>query len=210
MPVRTKNPATGNGNQLSSFQASKLSRGMRVSDILTLLPNAESLLAQYGLSCYSCAANAYETLEDGCRSHGMPEAEIDDLVTDLNELLKDRPERPQTLSITEPAAQALKELMASQGKSGWGLKVGLDDGGGFAMEFVEKESTGDQIFVNDAVSDVRLFATSLTLASIGGSTIDLREGRFKLDLPSSGKKACACGGTGECQCENGGECACKA
>ncbi len=170
---------------------------MRVSDILTLLPNAESLLAQYGLSCYSCAANAYETLEDGCRSHGMPEAEIDDLVTDLNELLKDRPERPQTLAITELAASALKQLMESQGKAGWGIKVGLDDGGGFAMEFAEKESDGDQIFANELVPDIRLFATSLTLASIGGSTIDLREGRFKLDMPSA-HTGCGCGSACAC------------
>lgn len=200
MPVHTKNPATGNGNQtrMSNVEC-RISKSMRVSDILTLLPNAELLLAQYGLSCYSCAANAYETLEDGCRSHGMPEAEIDDLVTDLNELMKDRPERPQTLSITESAALALKELMASQGKAGWGITVGLDDGGGFAMEFAEKESSGDQVFANESVPDLRLFATSLTLASIGGSTIDLREGRFKLDLPGAQKKGCACGGAG-CGC----------
>lgn len=174
---------------------------MRVSDILTLLPNAESLIAQYGLSCYSCAANAHETLEEGCRTHGMAEATIDDLVTDLNELLKDVPRRPQTLSITEPAANALKELMQSQGKTGWVLKVGLDEGGGFAMEFVEKESADDSVFANSAVPEVVLCATAMTLGSIGGATIDLREGRFKLDLPSIGKTGCAC--------QNGGECACK-
>lgn len=200
MPSGKKTPAAGR-KKLSSSQATKLSRDMKVSEILTLLPNAESLLAQYGLSCYTCAANAYETLEDGCRSHGMAEATIDDLVTDLNELLKDGPKRSHTLSITEPAGQALKELMASQGKAGWGLKVGLDDGGGFAMEFAEKESAGDQVFANAAVPDVKLFATTMTLESIGGATIDLRDGRFKLDLPKAGKTGCAC--------QNGGMCGCK-
>lgn len=187
---------------------------MRVSDILTLLPNSEPLIAQYGLSCFSCSANDSENLEDGCRTHGMPEAEIDDLVTDLNELLKDRPARPQTLTLTAPAARALGELLAAEGKAHWGLQVGLDAAGGFSMEFREQPAADDKQFKNDEVPEVRLFANATTLAGIGGATIDLRDGRFKLDLPDrqagmpegAAKKQCACSG-GECDC--GGNCGCS-
>lgn len=180
---------------------------MRVSDILTLLPNSEPLIAQYGLSCFSCSANDSENLEDGCRTHGMPEAEIDDLVTDLNELLKDRPARPQMLTLTAPAARALGELLAAEGKAHWGLLVGLDSSGGFSMEFREKPEDDDKQFHNDEVPAVRLFANATTLAGIGGATIDLRDGRFKLDMPeASQKRTCACSG-GECDC--GGNCGCK-
>lgn len=209
MPTTSKMPAKAD-EKLPSSPATKLSsikRDMCVLDILTLLPDAAPLLAQYGLSCFSCAANVHETLEMGCRGHGMPEAEIDDLVKDLNEMMKNRPARPEILTLTESAAMQLKEMMQAEGKSGWGLLVGLDDGGGFCMEFRKDADNDHRIFFNEAVSDVKLFATSLTLGSIGGATIDLRDGRFKLDLPEdAAKKMCGCGGAGNCEC--GGECGC--
>jgi hybrid cluster-associated redox disulfide protein len=207
MTTGTKTPAAEAKNPKNSV-ASTIARTMRVSDILTLLPNSASLIAQYGLSCFSCSANDKETLEEGCRTHGMPEAEIDDLVTDLNEMLKDRPDRPQTLSITQAAAEALKNMMEAEDKAGWGLKVGLDDGGGFCMEFSKEATADDRTFANEAVPAVKLFASALTLAGIGGATIDLRDGRFKLDLPEdSKKKQCACKG-GDCTCGGGGNCGC--
>lgn len=179
---------------------------MRVNDILTLLPHAEQLIAQYGLSCYSCASSAYENLEEGCRSHGMKDDVIDDLVTDLNELLAQRAPRPQTLTVTEAAARALGEILAREGKEGWGLQVGLDESGGFSMEFVADPSTGEKTFSNPAVPDVRLFASTATLEGIGGATVDLRDGRFKLDLPEDmQKKTCACANGGECACAKEGK-----
>lgn len=181
---------------------------MRVSDILTLLPHAEPLVAQYGLHCFSCAANAYETLDEGCRTHGFSDQDIDDLVKDLNELLKDQSARPQKLTLTKDAALALKEILSAEGKVDWGLLVGVDEGGGFCMEFVEKPAVDDQICTNEEVPDVRMFASVLTLNSIGGATIDFREGRFKLDVPPMAK-GCKCGKGEECGCEGGGECGCS-
>lgn len=189
--------------------SARIERSMNVADILTLLPNAAPIIAQYGLSCFSCEANSYETIEEGCRGHGMAEADIDDLMTDLNELLTDQPSRPQILTLTESAANALKEIMQSEEKIGWGLKVGLDSAGGFEMEFINAAAADDRTFKNDNVPDVPLFASPLTLTSIGGATIDFREGRFKLDLPEdSKKKACACKNGGTCDCELKGGCGC--
>lgn len=177
---------------------------MRVSDILALLPHAGPLIARYGLSCFGCSANTLETLEDGCRSHGMPEAEIDDLVADLNELLAHRPARPERIALTEDAARALHAVLEQQGKTGWGLVVALDEQGGFCMELREEPASDDKIFAHEAVPEVRLFASALTLGAIGGATIDVRDGRFKLDLPEDARKhACTCGGT--CGCGGGGE-----
>lgn len=177
-----------------------IARTMGVMEILTLLPDSPQLLSQYGLSCFSCSMNASETLEDGCLSHGFQSEDIDDLVTDLNEMLKDRPDRPQTLTLTESAARALLQIMEGQNKTDEGLLVGLDENGGFCMEFQKRAKRDDKIFQNDTVPGVKIFATLMTLAGIGGSTIDFRDGRFKLDLPSdaSTSSGCACGG--ECEC----------
>ncbi len=173
---------------------------MRVAEILSLLPEAEPVIAQYGLHCFHCSANAYEALDEGCRTHGFTEEDIDDLVTDLNELLKNRPERPQMLTITLPAAEQLRGIAEQEGKAGQGLLVGVDENGGFCMEFQEKASPDVRVFFHIDAPDMQIYATLLTLQRIGGATIDFREGRFKLDLPEdSMKKECACG-KGTCGC----------
>ena len=179
-------------------QETAITGGMRVSDIVTLIPEAESVLAEYGLHCFHCSANAYETLEDGCRSHGFDAEEIDELVDDLNQMIKDLPERPMTLTLTKDAALAIRGITEKEKKSGEGLAVIVDGSGGFCMEFRKNPEKDERTFQNDDVSDVRIFASTLTLKRIGGSTIDFREERFKLDLAED--TACAC---------NAGSCGCK-
>lgn len=203
MATPAQTPVTGPEKDANVKDSPRIVRTMRVSDILALVPDAEPVIAQYGLSCFSCSANAYETLEEGCRTHGMAETDIDDVVKDLNELLSQRPSRPSTLTVTEAAAQGLKEIMEKEEKVGWGLVVALDEGGNFCMEFHEKPDALHHFFFHPSVPDVHVYASTLTLASIGGATIDMRDGRFKLDVQSA-KPVCACGGN--CAC--GGECEC--
>lgn len=184
-------------------------RSMNVAEILALLPDSASLLAQYGLSCFSCSANATETLEDGCRTHGFTDEDLTDLITDLNEMLTAKPERPQMLTLTKVAALQLKGILEAEGKAGWGLQVGLDANGGFSMELSEKASPTDKIFSCNDVPGMSLFASPVTLFSIGGATIDFRDGRFKLDLPEDLiKKQSCCQGKDACDCR-GGECGCQ-
>ncbi len=182
-------------------------RSMNVAEILALLPDSASLLAQYGLSCFSCSANTTETLEDGCRTHGFSDEDLDDLITDLNQMLADKPERPQTLTLAKDAALQLKDILAAEGKAGWGLQVGLDANGGFSMELAEKAEAGDTTFDCAEVPGIALFASPVTLFSIGGATIDFRDGRFKLDLPEDLIKKSCCQGKDACEC-GGGECGC--
>lgn len=180
---------------------------MRVRDIQMILPVAEECMAQYGLHCAGCGVGGEETIEEGCRMHGMSEADIDDLMTDLNILFAEKPARPKTLTLTEAAAHGLKEIMEAEGKKGWSLMVGLDEAGGFSMEFREKPAGSDHLFKNDAVPDVQLCASDITLAGIGGATIDVREGRFKLDLPEDQLKKSCCQEKDACDC-GGGQCGC--
>lgn len=193
MATTGRNPVIGREKRIPT-----ISRSMRVSDILALVPEAEPLVAEYGLYCFSCDAREFETLEDGCRSHGFADEDIDDLVGDLNTLLRERPERPRTLTVTPPAARRLGEILAAEGKQSWTLVVGLDAAGSFCLEFAEAFPSDHLPFSNADVPDVRLAASDDTLSRIGGATIDLRDGRFKLDLPgdAAGSKAdgCACGG----------------
>ena len=170
---------------------------MRVSDILLIVPEAEAVFAQYGLHCNGCSIGGAEILEDAASMHSMKLEDLNDLLADLHVLLARRPARPQTLTVTEAAASALANILIAEGKAGWVLQVGLDDTGGFNLEIVEQAQPDDHTFMQHTVT---LSASSLTLATIGGSAIDHREGRFKLDLPASDKTGCGCK-DGVCGCK---------
>ncbi len=179
---------------------SSITSDMRVLDIITLCPESESILAEYGLHCFHCSANAEETLADGCAVHGFDEEEIAELVDDINQLIRDLPPRPEVLTVTKPAAEAIRGIADAEGRLGQGLAVIADGRGGFCLEFQDSASDDDKTFAHADVPDVRLFASSLSLKRIGGSIIDFRDGKFKLDMPEeAASKACACGG--KCGCD---------
>ena len=62
----------------------KFSKDMTIKEILEIKPDACKVLMNYGLGCAHCELGAVETLEEGCRGHGLASNEIDELVELLN------------------------------------------------------------------------------------------------------------------------------
>jgi hybrid cluster-associated redox disulfide protein len=153
-----------------------------VADIVARYPQATAVMAEYGLHCFGCSANAMESLEEGCMGHGFSTEDIQNLVDDINETIATTPPRPETLTITKDAALAIKEVAVQEKVEGEGLSVQANADGSFYMEFRKEPEQGEKIFRSADVSDVSVFASILTLQRIGGATIDFREGKFKLDL----------------------------
>lgn len=202
MPKRAPKPAVKSEKTRSARKnrvPARIEASMPVTTILALLPESESLLAEYGLHCFHCAGASTETLAEGCRSHGWREETIDNLVDDLNTLLAERPVLPQMLTVTVSAARALKDVMQQEGKPSAMLLVTVDEGGGFCMEFEDTAPVDARIFTNSDEPSVQVAASALTLGRIGGATIDFRDGRFKLDLPEAARAPCACA-AGTCEC----------
>ncbi len=182
-------------------------RQMPILEIVTLIPEAKSVLAEYGLHCFSCAGSEFETLAEGCAGHGFSEEQIDELVDDLNQMLDQMPARPEMLTVTAAAAVAIGKIAKDEQREGEGLAVIADAAGGFCMEFRPEPDAADRTFAAPEEPAVRVFASPLTLKRIGGATIDFRDGRFKLDLPEDALgKGCGCAG-GACGCAQG-TCAC--
>ncbi len=173
---------------------------MPIADIVALCPAAEKILATWGLHCVGCGGMAFETLDNGVRSHGYSDDDIAELVDDLNRALTEEPARPQTLMITKDAAEGFWEIANSEAKTDHVLIVTVDGSGGFCMEFAPTAPEDAQEFTNAEVPSMRIFAAPITLHRIGGATIDKRDGRFKLDLPETERTGCAC---------NGNTCGCK-
>lgn len=155
---------------------------MRVADIIARYPEAAEVMAEYGLHCFSCAFNTQESLLEGCLGHSMSEEDVVNLVDDINDLIANEPKRPQVLSVTLAAAEALDAIATKEGKARQILSVIADEQNGFCMEFLGTPSADSKLFFHPGKAEVKLAASEMTLKRIGGSTIDYREGRFKLDV----------------------------
>lgn len=64
-----------------------------LGDVAIESPKAAELLAAFGLHCISCFANSFDTLEMGARVHGMDDAEIDDMIVEINKELREEYEK---------------------------------------------------------------------------------------------------------------------
>ncbi len=176
-----------------------INQNMTVREIMTLVPSAADIMIEYGLHCFSCSVGGIETLSEGCQMHGFDADTIEALVEDINNALGQAPKRPQEITITVDAAKGIRDIASVENKDNQILVVTLDEHGGFCLEFQEKPLLGDKEFTNPEVSDVRIFASVLTLSRIGGATIDMREGRFTLDLPE--EDGCCNGSETSCGCK---------
>lgn len=69
-----------------------VSRQTTIGEIVKAHPDAAPIILSYGLHCIGCHIGLHETLEQGCRAHGLPEEVIDELVEELNESVKGKKE----------------------------------------------------------------------------------------------------------------------
>ena len=62
----------------------KITKSTKLSKILGEKPEAAETLFEAGLGCIGCPMAQQETLEDGCKAHGMSDKDIDKLIERLN------------------------------------------------------------------------------------------------------------------------------
>lgn len=63
---------------------SRIRRDMTLGEIVSRFPGAAEIMMNYGLHCVGCHVAAWESLEEGARAHGMSEAEIEEMLNELN------------------------------------------------------------------------------------------------------------------------------
>ena len=62
----------------------KITAKTKIIEVLDANEKAAEILFDAGLACVGCSMVAMETLEQGCKAHGMTKEEIDKLVEKLN------------------------------------------------------------------------------------------------------------------------------
>lgn len=63
----------------------KLSKKMNFSELLEKYPQAAEVLMNEGMPCLGCMMASFETLEQGCKAHGL---DPDKIIEKINKKLK--------------------------------------------------------------------------------------------------------------------------
>lgn len=175
-------------------------RDMTIEEIFSCFPHKSQKLAQEitnaGLSCVGCQAATWETLEAGMLGHGFSDEQIDALVDKLNAILEEKVDL-NTISLTARAAEKYRQILADEGKEGWGLRFGDKAAGCSGFEYIldysQKASANDKVFSSQGLE---IHVNSLMADRLLGSEIDYVDGLngsgFKISNPNV-KASCGCG-----------------
>jgi len=179
----------------------KIHRQMTIETILSMFPFKAQKLSQEitnaGLHCVGCHAATWETLEAGMYGHGMKDEDIDRLVDRLNALLEEEEADSSTITITPRAAKKYLEILAEEGKQGWGLRFAERmagcNGFEYALDYSEKALPTDAVFES---LGIQIHIDKAMVSRLLGSVIDfvdgLRGSGFKISNPNV-RSSCGCG-----------------
>jgi iron-sulfur cluster assembly accessory protein len=177
-----------------------ITKEMTIEEILKDFPQKSQKLAQEltqsGLHCVGCGAATWETLESGVLGHGFTEEQLEALLGRLNTILAEKSD-PSTISLTKCAAEKFKEILAEEGKVGYGLRFGDQAGGCSGFEYVldySKEATEDDVVFTS--HGVEIHVNKNRVSRLMGSEIDYTDGLngsgFKISNPNA-RGGCGCG-----------------
>jgi len=62
-----------------------ITKDMTFGELIQKYPEAGPILGSYGLHCIGCHISTIETIEQGVRAHGMDEAMLEKIISELNE-----------------------------------------------------------------------------------------------------------------------------
>lgn len=175
-------------------------RQMTIEQILSLFPHKAQKLSQEitraGLHCVGCHAATWETLEAGMYGHGMSDEQINTLVDRLNALLEEEADLT-TITITPRAAKKYLEILAEDGKTGWGIRfeerMAGCNGFEYVLDFSEKAEKDDETFISNGIE---IHINKAMVPRLLGSEIDYIDGLqgagFKISNPNV-RSSCGCG-----------------
>lgn len=61
-----------------------ISKDMTFGELVQKHPHTAPILASYGLHCVGCHIGIYETIEQGCKAHGLADSQISEMLEKIN------------------------------------------------------------------------------------------------------------------------------
>lgn len=65
-----------------------ITKDMLIGEVTSKHPKTIAIMFKHGLHCVGCGMVAFETLEQGCKAHGMSDKDIDNLVKEMNKAVE--------------------------------------------------------------------------------------------------------------------------
>ena len=62
-----------------------INRTMSIGEIIKIFPDSVEIMMSHGLHSVGCHVACWDSLEEGCRGHGMSDDKIEHLVNEINE-----------------------------------------------------------------------------------------------------------------------------
>lgn len=98
------------------------------------------------------------------------------------------------IKISELAAEKAKEILTAEGKSSWGLRVYVAEGGGcspsYGMDIDEQPAEGDEIFEKNGL---KVFIDRNTYHNLDGMEIDFVDNGEQKGFILAGGDSSSCG-----------------
>jgi len=175
-------------------------RQMTIEEILSLFPHKAQRLSHEitsaGLHCVGCHAATWETLEAGMMGHGMNNEAIERLLGRLNALLLEEVDA-STITMTPRASAKYTQILADEGKAGYGVrfaeKMAGCNGFEYILDYSEKAGADDVIFVSNGIE---IHVQKDMVSRLLGAEIDFIDGLqgsgFKISNPNA-RSSCGCG-----------------
>lgn len=173
---------------------------MTIDEIFEAHPHCSQklagILSNAGLQCAGCAASSWETLEAGVFGHGLTEEDLNSILNELNEVIKQKSD-PSSITLSKDAASKIQSLLEKENKTGWGLRFG-DQAAGcsgyeYLLDFSKAPSDSDEIFESHGI---QIFVDKKSLPRLIGCEIDyvdsIRGAGFKISNPNA-RTSCSCG-----------------
>src|SRR3989344_2866968 len=66
-----------------------ITKDMTISEVIEKYPSTIETLLMTGVHCIGCHVSYFETLEQGMKGHGMTDEEIDDVIKEMNNVVKE-------------------------------------------------------------------------------------------------------------------------
>ena len=62
----------------------KITKDMKIMEAIKINPECGKILMESGFHCVGCHVAAVETIEQGCKAHGMKDRDIDKIIDKIN------------------------------------------------------------------------------------------------------------------------------
>lgn len=178
--------------------SSLISKDTTIGDVVKNYPQVIQTLQDSGIHCVGCHISPFETLEQGFKGHGKSEEEINNILSKINNIIKQNIlNNDFQVYFTDKAVEKFIDIKTKEIKDNSYLRLQVMPGGcaGFKYDFSFDENKQDQDVIVEK-GKLKILIDKDTLNFVKGAKIDyiesLQETGFKISNPNA-HSTCGCG-----------------